>query len=70
MYEINPNVTEKQNFSLNSVEMKFTGTRLRTRFSYDIPFAMSEQSFRDRFLYKGMDQIILTQPNHIDFQGN
>ena len=70
LYEVNPNVTDIQNLFLNSFEMKHTGIKLRTRLSYDIPFAMSEHSFRDRYLYKGIDQIILTQPNHIDFWGN
>lgn len=70
LYEVNPNVTDMQNLFLNSFEMKYTGIRLRTRLSYDIPFAMSEHSFRDRYLYKGIDQIILTQPNHIHFWGN
>jgi hypothetical protein len=70
LYEVDSNVTEKQNLFLNAFEMKFTGIRLRTRLNYDIPFAMSDHSFRDRYLYKGIDQIILTQPNHIEYWGN
>jgi hypothetical protein len=69
IYEVDPNITEEQNEFLSRFEMSYKGIRLRLRNSYDVPFAMSRHSFRDRYLFKEIDQIILTQPNHIEYWG-
>jgi hypothetical protein len=70
IYDVNPNVSEEQNDFLNLFEMKSTNIRLRTRLGYDIPFAMSDHSFKERKIFKSIDQIIMTQPNHIEYWGN
>lgn len=70
IYEVNPNLSDEQNNLLSLFEMKGTKVRLRTRIGYDIPFAMSDHSFKDRKIFKNIDQIIVTQPNHIEYWGN
>jgi hypothetical protein len=70
IYEVNPNLSDEQNYFLNMFDMKHTGVKLRSRLNYDIPFAMSDHSFKDRIIFKNIDQVILTQPNHIDYWGN
>jgi hypothetical protein len=70
IYEINPNNSDEQDDLLKLVEMKSTNIRLRTRFGYDIPFAKTDHSFKDRKLFKNIDQVVITQPNHIEYWGN
>lgn len=70
IYYVDPNVTAIQNDFLKYFEMGYEGIRLRTGGSYNVPFAHTTHSFRDNYLYKAIDQIIVTQPNHITYWGN
>jgi len=69
IYDAYPNDTSQQNEFLNNFEMRCTDIRLRGRYAYDIPFADTPHSFRDRYFYKEIDQIIMSGPNHIEYWG-
>ena len=69
LYSVEPNVTGIQNEFLGLFEMGYAGIRLRPAYGYDVPFANSTHSFRDRYLYKDLDNIYITQPNNIEFWG-
>jgi len=69
IYEIHPNKSELQDTFLNYYQMKSSDIRLRSQTNYVIQIAKTSHSFRDRYLSKDIDNIMITQPNHIEYWG-